>query len=150
MSVKKNSAGTIIGATAGFLGAGLLGGILGGFLGGLFGGSKKKVGREAIEQGTQTMTVGQQGQDIAKQAAEAHDVTIKSVEKSADDVQTETQGNTTGEDSSQNTEAANTSTDTTAADTTEQTTEDIVAQDPSVIITDPNEILKRKERRGLV
>lgn len=143
---KKNSAGAIIGGTLGFVGGGIMGGILGGLIGGLFGGGKKKVGKQAIEQGTQTMTVGQQGQEIAQQAADAHGVTIKSVEKSANDVKSETQGNTTGDD--QSSETTDT-TDTTAQGTSEEPSQDIISQDPSVVITDPNEILKRKERRGL-
>lgn len=141
---KKNSAGAIIGGTLGFIGGGVIGGVLGGLLGGLFGGSKKRVGKQAIEQGTQTMTVGQQGQEIAQQAADAHGVTIKSVEKSANDVKSETQSDTTGDN--QNPET----TDTTSTDNTNKPTEDVISQDPSVVITDPNEILKRKERRGLV
>lgn len=146
---KASKIGAAVGAVAGGIGGigMIIGGLLGGIFGGLFGGGKKKVGKEAIEQGSQTVTVGQQGQEIAQQSADAHGVTIKSVEKSANDVKSETQGNTTGvEDNQTPTTADSNQTETTAGNTTEE----IISQDPSVVITDPNEIIKRKERRGLV
>ena len=45
---------------------------IGDFFGGLFGGGgKRKVGREAVQQGAETNTVGQQGAQIAQEAADA-------------------------------------------------------------------------------
>ena len=147
---KGSSTGEIIGKVAGAVGGvalgvgAILGGFFGGLIGGLFGGSKRRVGREAIEQGSQTMTVGQQGNQVAEQAADIHGVSIKSVEKSEQDLKTAEDGNATGGET--DTPANVSQPEDTAS---EEQAEDIVSQDPSVIITDPNEILKRKERRGL-
>lgn len=147
---KGSSTGEIIGKVAGAVGGvalgvgAILGGFFGGLIGGLFGGSKRRVGKEAIEQGSQTMTVGQQGNQVAEQAADIHGVSIKSVEKSEQDLKTAEDSNATGGET--DTPANVSQPEDTAS---EEQAEDIVSQDPSVIITDPNEILKRKERRGL-
>ena len=147
---KGSSTGEIIGKVAGAVGGvalgvgAILGGFFGGLIGGLFGGSKRRVGKEAIEQGSQTMTVGQQGNRVAEQAADIHGVSIKSVEKSEQDLKTAEDSNATGGET--DTPANVSQPEDTAS---EEQAEDIVSQDPSVIITDPNEILKRKERRGL-
>ena len=147
---KGSSTGEIIGKVAGAVGGvalgvgAILGGFFGGLIGGLFGGSKRRVGKEAIEQGSQTMTVGQQGNQVAEQAADIHGVSIKSVEKSEQDLKTAEDSNATGGET--DTPANISQPEDTAS---EEQAEDIVSQDPSVIITDPNEILKRKERRGL-
>ncbi|MBR5554653.1 hypothetical protein IKU74_01440 [bacterium] len=147
---KGSSTGEIIGKVAGAVGGvalgvgAILGGFFGGLIGGLFGGSNRRVGKEAIEQGSQTMTVGQQGNQVAEQAADIHGVSIKSVEKSEQDLKTAEDSNATGGET--DTPANISQPEDTAS---EEQAEDIVSQDPSVIITDPNEILKRKERRGL-
>ena len=145
---KGRSIGTIAGMVGGALtGVGL---ILGGIFGGLFGGSKKRVGKEAVEQGTETMTVGQQGNQIAEQAADSHGVSIDSVNKAEGDVASASTDNSSGDDTSGGDTAADTTTNNTqqTADSGETEELDPTLADTS-ITTDPDEILRRKERRGL-
>ena len=145
--------GIIAGVVGGALsGVGMLvGGLFGGIFGGLFG-SGKKVGREAVEQGTQTMTVGQQGMDVAEQTADAHGVSIKDVAESESDVKTTSDGTQTGDDTTGEEPAG---TDNLAANSNEAVQEGSAQEDidPTLadtsITTDPDEILRRKERRGL-
>lgn len=145
---KGRSIGTIAGMVGGALtGVGL---ILGGIFGGLFGGSKKRVGKEAVEQGTETMTVGQQGKQIAEQAADSYGVSIDSVNKAEGDVASASTDNSSGDDTSGGDTAADTTTNNTqqTADSGETEELDPTLADTS-ITTDPDEILRRKERRGL-
>ena len=95
------------------------------------------------------MTVGQQGNQIAEQAADIHGVSIKSVEQAKDDLKTtEDQNATSGEQGGET--APETGVEPQAiSDTEPDQTQSVAEQDPSVIVTDPNEILKRKERKGL-
>lgn len=150
--------GRNIGIVAGVVGGALtgvgmlLGGLIGGIFGGLFGG-KKKVGREAVEQGTQTMTVGQQGMQISEQAADAYGVSIKDVSNSENDVNNASEGTQTGDGSTGGEELTG-GEDATAASSEsvqEGSAEEVI--DPTLadtsITTDPDEILRRKERRGL-
>lgn len=150
--------GRNIGIVAGVVGGALtgvgmlLGGLIGGIFGGLFGG-KKKVGREAVEQGTQTMTVGQQGMQISEQAADAYGVSIKDVFNSENDVNNASEGTQTGDGSTGGEELTG-GEDATAASSEsvqEGSAEEVI--DPTLadtsITTDPDEILRRKERRGL-
>lgn len=128
---------------------------IGSFIGGLFGGnSKRKVGKEAIQQGTETITVGQQGAQIAQEAADANGVTIQTVGKEASDVSssgnTDVGGGETGQEppkSGDEIAAEQGGTRTASAPEKSETT--IAQADPSEIVTDPNEILKRKEKLGL-
>lgn len=141
------AAGVVAGA---FTGVGMLiGGLFGGIFGGLFG-SGKKVGREAVEQGTETMTVGQQGMQVSEETADAYGVSIKDVAKSENDVATSSEGTQTGEDTTGEEPADNLTTASNESVQEGSTQEDI---DPTLadtsITTDPDEILKRKERRGL-
>lgn len=146
---RASDAGKIIGGILGFAGGGLLGGIFGSLIGGLFGGSKRRIGKEAIEQGSQTMTVGNQGKEIAEQAADIHGVSIKSVEQAKDDLKTtEDQNATSGEQGGETAPETGVQAPTTGEAEQDQT-QTIAEQDPSVLVTDPNEILKRKERKGL-
>ena len=141
------AAGVVAGA---FTGVGMLiGGLFGGIFGGLFG-SGKKVGREAVEKGTETMTVGQQGMQVSEETADAYGVSIKDVAKSENDVATSSEGTQTGEDTTGEEPADNLTTASNESVQEGSTQEDI---DPTLadtsITTDPDEILKRKERRGL-
>lgn len=153
-----DKSGRNIGIVAGVVGGALagvgmiLGGLIGGIFGGLFGG-KKKVGREAVEQGTQTMTVGQQGMQISEQAADAYGVSIKDVSNSENDVNNASEGTQTGDGSTGGEELTG-GEDATAASSEsvqEGSAEEVI--DPTLadtsITTDPDEILRRKERRGL-
>lgn len=153
-----DKSGRNIGIIAGVVGGALtgvgmlLGGLIGGIFGGLFGG-KKKVGREAVEQGTQTMTVGQQGMQISEQAADAYGVSIKDVSNSENDVNNASEGTQTGDGSTGGEELTG-GEDATAASSEsvqEGSAEEVI--DPTLadtsITTDPDEILRRKERRGL-
>lgn len=153
-----DKSGRNIGIVAGVVGGALtgvgmlLGGLIGGIFGGLFGG-KKKVGREAVEQGTQTMTVGQQGMQISEQAADAYGVSIKDVSNSENDVNNASEGTQTGDGSTGGEDLA-AGEDATAASSEsvqEGSAEEVI--DPTLadtsITTDPDEILRRKERRGL-
>lgn len=146
--------GRNIGIIAGLIGGALsgvgtlLGGLFGGLLGGLFGG-RKKVGREAVEQGTQTLTVGQQGMQVAEQAADAHGVSINEVSNSESDVNTASDGTQTGDDSTGNESAdVNATANESAQEGSAEEELDPTLADTS-ITTDPDEILRRKERRGL-
>ena len=150
-SKSSRNIGIVAGVVGGALtGVGMLfGGLIGGIFGGLFG-SKKRVGREAVEQGTETMTVGQQGNQIAEQAADSHGVSIDSVNKAEGDVASASTDNSSGDDTSGGDTAADTTTNNTqqTADSGETEELDPTLADTS-ITTDPDEILRRKERRGL-
>ena len=150
--------GRNIGIVAGVVGGALtgvgmlLGGLIGGIFGGLFGG-KKKVGREAVEQGTQTMTVGQQGMQISEQAADAYGVSIKDVSNSENDVNNASEGTQTGDGSTGGEELTG-GEDATAASSEsvqEGSAEEVI--DPTLadtsITTDPDEILRRKDVMNL-
>jgi len=146
---KSSNAGKIIGGVLAFATGGFAG-LLGDIFGGLFGSSKKKIGKEAIEQGTQTMTVGNQGNQIAQQAADIHGVTIKSAEKAEQDLKSAENDSSTGGE--ENNTPTTTDIDTTSSE--QKSEKDMQAElDPTLadtsITTDPNEILKRKERKGL-
>lgn len=150
--------GRNIGIVAGVVGGALtgvgmlLGGLIGGIFGGLFGG-KKKVGREAVEQGTQTMTVGQQGMQISEQAADAYGVSIKDVSNSENDVNNASEGTQTGDGSTGGEELTGGEDATAASSESVQEGSTEAEIDPTLadtsITTDPDEILRRKERRGL-
>lgn len=150
--------GRNIGIVAGVVGGALtgvgmlLGGLIGGIFGGLFGG-KKKVGREAVEQGTQTMTVGQQGMQISEQAADAYGVSIKDVSNSENDVNNASEGTQTGDGSTGGEDLAAGEDATAASSESVQEGSTEAEIDPTLadtsITTDPDEILRRKERRGL-
>ena len=150
-SKSSRNIGIVAGVVGGALtGVGMLfGGLIGGIFGGLFG-SKKRVGKEAVEQGTETMTVGQQGNQIAEQAADSHGVSIDSVNKAEGDVASASTDNSSGDDTSGGDTAADTTTNNTqqTADSGETEELDPTLADTS-ITTDPDEILRRKERRGL-
>ena len=150
-SKSSRNIGIVAGVVGGALtGVGMLfGGLIGGIFGGLFG-SKKSVGKEAVEQGTETMTVGQQGNQIAEQAADSHGVSIDSVNKAEGDVASASTDNSSGDDTSGGDTAADTTTNNTqqTADSGETEELDPTLADTS-ITTDPDEILRRKERRGL-
>lgn len=150
-SKSSRNIGIVAGVVGGALtGVGMLfGGLIGGIFGGLFG-SKKRVGKEAVEQGTETMTVGQQGNQIAEQAADSHGVSIDSVNKADGDVASASADNSSGDDTSGGDTAADTTTNNTqqTADSGETEELDPTLADTS-ITTDPDEILRRKERRGL-
>ncbi len=150
-SKSSRNIGIVAGVVGGALtGVGMLfGGLIGGIFGGLFG-SKKRVGKEAVEQGTETMTVGQQGNQIAEQAADSHGVSIDSVNKAEGDVASASTDNSSGDDTSGGDTAADTTTNNTqqTADSGETEELDPTLADSS-ITTDPDEILRRKERRGL-
>ncbi len=128
---------------------------IGDFFGGLFGGGgKRKVGREAVQQGAETNTVGQQGAQIAQEAADANGITIQNVGQEASSVGSE--GNVDGgaegggnEEPPTGDEVAAEQGGTRSASAAPEKSEVELAQaDPSEIVTDPNEILKRKERLG--
>ena len=143
--------GIVAGMVAGaFTGVGMiLGGLFGGIFGGLFGGGKK-VGREAVEQGTETMTVGQQGMQIAEETADAYGVSIKDVAESENDVKTASDGTQTGDDTTggEPTDNLTANSNESVQEGSAQTDIDPTLADTS-ITTDPDEILRRKERRGL-
>ena len=153
-----DKSGRNIGIIAGVVGGALtgvgmlLGGLIGGIFGGLFGG-KKKVGREAVEQGTQTMTVGQQGMQISEQAADAYGVSIKDVSNSENDVNNASEGTQTGDGSTGGEDLAAGEDATAASSESVQEGSTEAEIDPTLadtsITTDPDEILRRKERRGL-
>lgn len=153
-----DKSGRNIGIVAGVVGGALagvgmiLGGLIGGIFGGLFGG-KKKVGREAVEQGTQTMTVGQQGMQISEQAADAYGVSIKEVSNSENDVNNASEGTQTGDGSTGGEDLAAGEDATAASSESVQEGSTEAEIDPTLadtsITTDPDEILRRKERRGL-
>ena len=153
-----DKSGRNIGIIAGVVGGALtgvgmlLGGLIGGIFGGLFGG-KKKVGREAVEQGTQTMTVGQQGMQISELAADAYGVSIKDVSNSENDVNNASEGTQTGDGSTGGEDLAAGEDATAASSESVQEGSTEAEIDPTLadtsITTDPDEILRRKERRGL-
>lgn len=126
-----------------------------GFMG-IFNG-KRKVGKEAVQQGTQTETVGTQGTQIAQEAADANGIAIQTVGGEAGKVQqnTDTSGSDTGSqgENPQEPESGNkvavTNEKTKTAKAPEESEIETAQEDPSKIVTDPNEILKRKERLGL-
>ena len=132
---------------------------IGDFFGGLFGGGgKRKVGRQAVQQGTETNTVGQQGAQIAQEAADATGITIQNVGKEASGVASEgnvdtgTGGNEGGNEApptGDEVAVEQGGTRAAASAPQEESPAEIAQADPSEILTDPNEILKRKERLGL-
>ncbi len=131
---------------------------IGNFFGGLLGlGGKRKVGREAVQQGAETSTVGQQGAQIAQEAADANGVSIQTVGQQASGVASEgnidtgTESDGGGEQQPPQTgdEIAAAKGGARTASAPDESETQIAQADPSEIVTDPNEIIKRKERLGL-
>ena len=135
---KGNKQGTL-GAVIGYLTLGV-----GGLLGGLIGRDNRKVGKEATQQGTETMTVADKGTEVAKDAADKTGVTIKSVDDKAKDVEDATKP----DDKASDDNAQATDKDSSDTDAQQENKNSLTLAD-SNITTDSNEILKRKERKGL-
>lgn len=118
-----------------------------------FGG--KRIGREAVEQGTQTKTIGEQGLEVADASANAYGVSTNEVAQSENEVGSSPDnsqaGDTTAENEPAPADEGATATANSAVQEEEGSTEADI--DPTLadtsITTDPDEILRRKERRGL-
>lgn len=119
----------------------------------IFGG--KRVGREAVEQGARTTAIGEQGLEIAEQTAAANGIALDSVSQAAGGIDTTTNGSSAGDESNssedtngtENTETENASNASRRERTAEEELDPTLAD--TSITTDPDEILRRKERRGL-
>lgn len=120
----------------------------------IFGG--KRVGREAVEQGARTTAIGEQGLEIAEQNAAVNGIALDSVYQATGGIDDTPSNESSTGDESNNSEETNNAENPDTADASntsrrEGSTEeelDPTLADTSITI-DPDEILRRKERRGL-